>query len=144
MYKFFKLSFKFLGLLGVSLFYIEPAWAKEAQDIGDVFKNLAGQYTDIGFLIVGVSAISGLGFGIAAAYKFKQYKDNPTQIPIGTPVALLIVSVLMWFMPSLVSPAAKSLFGGGVVESGTYGMKQTKTLTRKVNTLFGRQGLGDE
>ena len=110
MYKFLKLSFKFLGLLGVSLFYIEPAWAQEvhARDIGDVFYNLAVQYTDIGFLIVGVSAISGLGFGIAAAYKFKQYKDNPTQIPIGTPVALLIVSVLMWFMPSIVSPAAKS------------------------------------
>lgn len=143
MYRFFRLSFRFLVLLSASFFCTAPVWAKTAQDIGDVFYNLAGQYSSIGLLIVAVSAISGLGFGIAAAYKFKQYKDNPTQIPIGTPVALLVVSVLMWFMPAIVRPAAKSMFGSGV-ESGTYGMEQTPTLTRKVNTLFGRQGLDNE
>ncbi|MFZ1021349.1 MAG: hypothetical protein WCE82_10870 [Halobacteriota archaeon] len=35
----------------------------------------------------------GVGFIIAAIYKFWQSKLNPTQIPIGTPIALLVALV---------------------------------------------------
>ena len=79
--------------------------------LGEVFVGLSQSFPDIGKLIIAIAYISGIGFGIAAVYKFKQYKDNPTQIPVGTPVALLVVSVLLVFMPSIVSPTAQSLFG---------------------------------
>ena len=79
--------------------------------LGEVFLGLSQSFPDIAKLIIAVSYVAGVGFGIAAVYKFKQYKDNPTQIPVGTPIALLVVSVLLVFMPAIVKPAAKSLFG---------------------------------
>ena len=52
-------------------------------------------------------ALAGLGFGIAAIFKFKQHKDNPTQVPIGTPFALLAISVLLVFFPAIYKPAGQ-------------------------------------
>jgi len=130
--------------LGALLCSTEVFCIEVARDIGDVFQNFSEQYTPIARLIIGVSAVSGIGFGIAAVYKFKQYKDNPTQIPIGTPVALLIVSVLMWFMPGVVEPAAQSMFGKrGASENFSYGLDTSRPgFKDNVNELLGRQGLG--
>lgn len=47
--------------------------------------------------------IAGLGFSIAAILKFKQHKDNPTQIPIGTPPSLVFVSPALRFLPNMLS-----------------------------------------
>ena len=43
--------------------------------------------------------LAGLGFGIAAIFKFKQHRDNPIQIPIEAPFALLAVSVMYVMSP---------------------------------------------
>ena len=34
-----------------------------------------------------------------AIFKFKQHKDNPTQVPVGTPVAMLAISAALVFLP---------------------------------------------
>lgn len=47
--------------------------------------------------------IAGLGFSIAAILKFKQHKDNPTQIPTGTPISLVFVSPALQFLPNMLS-----------------------------------------
>ena len=52
-------------------------------------------------LITAGSYVAGLGFAIGSIFKFKQHKDNPTQIPIGTPIALVLVSAAELFLPSL-------------------------------------------
>ncbi len=86
--------------------------------------NLSSQFTAIGELMTGTAYIAGIGFGIAAIFKFKQHKDNPTQVPIGTPFAMLAISVLLVFLPGLYKPAAKSIYGkttgigGGFTGSG--------------------------
>ena len=54
------------------------------QTIGSLANNIASNFEDVGKLMIGVAYLSGIGFGIAAVFKFKQVKDNPTQIPIGT------------------------------------------------------------
>jgi hypothetical protein len=57
--------------------------------------------------------IAGLGFAIDAIMKFKAHKDNPTQIPIGTPIALFRISKELQLRPDTVqspgSPAATLL-----------------------------------
>lgn len=43
--------------------------------------------------------------------KFKQHKDNPTQITIGTPIALTFVAASLLFLPSILSVTGGTMFG---------------------------------
>jgi len=93
--------------------------------IGDLAQNVTGSYGQIGSLMTGTAYLAGLGFGISAVFKFKQHKDNPTQIPIGTPFALLAVSVVLIFLPAIYEPAGATIYGsnsaadaGGFTGSG--------------------------
>ena len=61
--------------------------------------------------MVALSYVSGIGFAISAIYKFKQHKDNPTQVPVANAFAILAVSILLVFLPGLFKPAARSVFG---------------------------------
>ena len=79
--------------------------------IGNLATNVSANLSDIGQLMIGIAYVAGIGFGISAIFKFKQHKDNPTQIPIGTPFALLGVSVLLVFLPGLYAPAGQTVFG---------------------------------
>ncbi len=97
-------------------------FAAGASTFGGMASTLNDQFTAIGNLMLNTAYIAGLGFGIAAIFKFKQHKDNPTQVPIGTPFALLAVSVLLVFLPGLYKPAAQSLYGTSTgVAAGTSG-----------------------
>lgn len=88
--------------------------------LGSLAQNLTGSFKQIGQLMIGVAYLAGIGFGIAAIFKFKQHKDNPTQIPVGTPFALLAISVLLVFLPGLYQPAGKSIFGSGTLTAGGF------------------------
>jgi len=85
--------------------------------IGGLAKNITENFTNIGKLLISTAYVAGIGFGIAAIFKFKQHKDNPTQIPIGTPFALLGVSVMLVFLPGLYNPLGQTVYGkdGGTV-----------------------------
>ena len=91
--------------------FADASGANQTRTIGEMFSHLAKYVTDIRNLMTIVSVLSGFSFVIASFFKFKQVKDNPTQIPIGTPFALLGVGVALIFLPSLIKPAAESLFG---------------------------------
>lgn len=43
--------------------------------------------------------------------KFKQHKDNPSQIPIGTPIALVLIAGGVLFLPSLLGAFGATMFG---------------------------------
>lgn len=103
---------KHVSLAATSTFMLS-AYAKvdKAATFSDMATNLSSQFTAIGQLMTGTAYIAGIGFGIAAIFKFKQHKDNPTQVPIGTPFAMLAISVLLVFLPGLYKPAAKSIYG---------------------------------
>jgi intracellular multiplication protein IcmD len=77
-----------------------------AQQVNDNFTNLTK-------LITAGSYIAGLGFSVGAITKFKQHKDNPTQIPIGTPIALVFIGAALLFLPTILSTAGTTMFGGG-------------------------------
>lgn len=74
-------------------------------------------FTDLARLITASSYLAGLGFSISSILKFKQHKDNPTQVPIGTPIALFAIAASLLFLPSILGIASQTMFGaaGGTV-----------------------------
>src|SRR5210317_611881 len=108
-----------LGLLAASSAFADSA------TLGTLAANVTGSFQAIGELMTGVAYLAGLGFGISAVFKFKQHKDNPTQIPIGTPFALLAVSVVLIFLPSIYKPAGQTIFGGDQTGGGFTGAGAT-------------------
>ncbi len=81
--------------------------------IGGIAKNITGSFEEIGKLMIAISYVAGIAFAIASIFKFKQHKDNPTQIPLGTPLALLVIGIILVFLPALFGPAGETIFGPG-------------------------------
>ena len=101
------IRFIFLLVLSSSCFAIDA----DSLTLGDIGTNLTHSFKQLGQLILATAYITGIGFGIAAVFKFKQVKDNPTQIPISTPFALLGVSAMLVFLPGIFKPTGRTLFG---------------------------------
>ena len=94
----------------IGLFFAVDVFAGD-QHIGDIASRITESFQNIGELIIAVAYIAGIGFVIAAIFKFKQHKDNPTQIPLGTPIAMLVIGIMLVFLPAFFEPAGKTVFG---------------------------------
>lgn len=114
----FKMYLHFLLLF--SLILITQAYAAD-QDIGDIAKGVTSSFQGIGQLILAAAYVAGFALVLAAIFKFKQHKDNPQQVPMGTPVALLAIGVVLVFLPSLFGPAAQTVFGDEATAGGFTG-----------------------
>jgi intracellular multiplication protein IcmD len=82
------------------LFYVAGAYAADAKGIGGMATNVATAFKPVGKMLIGMSYLCGIGFAMAGIFKFKQHKDNPTQIPVGTPIALMFIGVALVFLPA--------------------------------------------
>ncbi len=98
--------------------------AAAVQNVGDMASSITGSFGALAKLITAGSYLAGLGFSVGAIMKFKQHKDNPTQIPIGTPIALVFIAAALLFLPSILGVAGGTMFGssGGTV-AGASGME---------------------
>ena len=92
-----------------------------AKTIGGMASNIVESFSALAKLITAGSYLAGLGFSIGAIMKFKQHKDNPTQIPIGTPIALLFIAAALLFLPSVLGVAGGTIFGTGGEVAGPTG-----------------------
>jgi intracellular multiplication protein IcmD len=101
-----KRILSFIGLLFVSNVLF-------ASTLGAAAKLITASFKPIAYLITGGCYVGGLAFMVGAIMKFKQHKDNPTQVTIGTPIALLLVGAALLFMPSVMGMAGMTMFGGG-------------------------------
>jgi len=61
-------------------------------------------------LIIRLSYVAGFGLMAGAIFKFKQHKDNPTQVHIGKPVALIFIAAALLFIPSVLTGGGATLF----------------------------------
>lgn len=95
------------------------AFAGQETGIGGVAKNLQGSFSNLARLISSLAWVGGAGFTVGAILKFKQHKDNPTQIPIGTPIALLLVGASLLFLPTILEVTGASLFKDAKVGGAT-------------------------
>ena len=89
--------------------------------LGNMASNITNSFTALTKLITAGSYLAGLGFSIGAIMKFKQHKDNPTQIPIGTPIALIFIAAALLFLPSILGVAGATMFGTGGKTAGPTG-----------------------
>ncbi|OGT06130.1 MAG: hypothetical protein A2X78_02040 [Gammaproteobacteria bacterium GWE2_37_16] len=108
------------ALISVGGLYAAQAIAAE-NNLGNLASGVTGSFTGIGSLMIATSYLAGIGFAIAAIFKFKQHRDNPTQIPIGTPLALLIIGIVLIFFPGIIKPAGTTIFGSSNTAGGFSG-----------------------
>ena len=85
--------------------------SSQSLSLGCIADRLTGGATSIVDLLLGLSFVSGWCFIIAAIFKFKQVRENPTQVPVSTPFALLLTAMLLIFIPGLMTTGAVTIFG---------------------------------
>jgi intracellular multiplication protein IcmD len=114
------------GLMVFGLMLVSEAVFAQSPSgsIGAVAKQVVASFQDLAKLITAVSYVAGMGFAIGAIMKFKMHKDNPTQVPIGTPIALIFIAAALIFLPTIFKVAGDTLFGTGTTElvGGTSGV----------------------
>jgi intracellular multiplication protein IcmD len=103
------------GVAGAAL-AADVGIAKAATSISDSFATLAK-------MLVAVSYVAGFGFVLSSLFKFKQHKDNPAQMPMGTPIALFVIGVALVFLPSVIKMGGQTLISSEDVSSATGGAK---------------------
>lgn len=115
-----KKCFKFFASVMVSVlsFYISYAFG-DAQTLGTVATNVSGTLSNVIKLLTAGAYVAGFGLTVGALFKFKQHKDNPQQVQLGTCIAMLLVGVCLIFLPSIVSTGGATIFGTSAVGSST-------------------------
>lgn len=89
---------------------------------GAVAAQVTSNLDAIAKLITAGAYVAGLALVVGAIVKFKAHKDNPTQIPIGTPIALLFVGAALIFAPTVFTKSGETLFGGSGTVASTSGI----------------------
>ena len=108
-----KRGLRALGYVGVCTLLSAmsaDAFAASGTSFGTIASNITGSLANIATLIVSGSYVAGMAMAGAAILKFKAHKDNPTQVPLGTPIALLFVAAALLWLPSIMN-AAKDTAG---------------------------------
>lgn len=96
--------------------------AGSVQTLGGIATNLTNSFSGIAKLITGGAYLAGAAFAVGAIMKFKQHRDNPTQIPIGAPIALLFIAAALLYLPTVYKSAGKSIFGSGSASGSLTGV----------------------
>ncbi len=111
----------YLARIAVFLIAIGVMSCAHAQ-IGSMASRLNSSLSSVADLIGSVGYVAGLGFGVASVFKFKQHRDSPTQVPIGTPFGMLGVAVALIYMPQLLTETGASVFSSNTAggASGTF------------------------
>jgi len=111
-----------LGLLALTCITAGTAALAAMSGVGSVAASVTGNLANVAKLITAASYVAGLAFAVGAIVKFKAHKDNPTQIPIGTPIALLFVGAALIFVPSVFKVGGATLFGSSAMVAGPSGI----------------------
>lgn len=109
-------------MLAVTSMSLYSGYAFAVQTLGQIAGQVTTSFGQIAQLITAGAYIAGMGFALGSILKFKQHKDNPTQIPIGTPIALLFIAAALIFLPTIFGIAGVSVFGAGAASGGITGV----------------------
>lgn len=111
-----------LAALAVTCFVVGTAALAAVSGVGSVAATVTSNLANVAKLITAASYVAGMAFAVGAVVKFKAHKDNPTQIPIGTPIALLFVGAALIFIPTVFKVSGATLFGGSGAVAGVSGI----------------------
>lgn len=112
--------FSFLSFLLSASSQANTCSTDDAYGLKLVLVNLYCSFDPISIMLGGAGYLGGIAFGAAAALKFKQHRDNPTQVSIGFPLVYLTIAVGLVYMPSLLSEGRNTLFSDTGEESSAY------------------------
>ena len=113
--------FLFLGLTcfaGAAYAQVSAA----SGSIGSIADNIKSSFGALTQLITAGAYVAGFAFVLVAIFKFKQHKDNPTNIPIGQPIAMLFIGAAMIFLPSIISTTGTTIFASNGSTGGVSGI----------------------
>ncbi len=118
----------YFGIL-LCLFLVSGfVFADEGKSLGDVAKNVSDTMTNVAKLIVAASYVAGVGFALMGMLKLKAHKDNPTQVPLSQPIVLLAIAAGLVFLPSLISTAGQTVWGGAKTAGSSSGDAEVEGL----------------
>src|SRR4051812_3841441 len=95
--KFAKLTSRAKLMVSSILTAISTPLLADKPTLGTVASNITGSFEAVTKLITGGCYLAGLGFAVTAILKFKQHKDTPQQVTIGTPIALVLIAAALLF-----------------------------------------------
>lgn len=95
--------------------------ALASDSLGTMASTIIKTFASLARLITAGAYIAGLAFSVGAIMKFKQHKDNPTNIPIGTPIALVFIAAALLFLPSILELTGGTMFSSGGTTAGPSG-----------------------
>lgn len=100
-------------LSGLLLFVGSAFVAAFAQEttLGTLAENVQSNLSAVELVMISLCYIGGIGFAGAAIMKFKQYKDNPQQVQLGQPIALVFIAAALIWLPQLIKTAGMTIFG---------------------------------
>lgn len=107
-----------VGMIG---FWVTKVFAQTTQDIAAIANQVSSTFSSLGQLMTATAYLAGFGLVIFAIFKFKQHKDNPQQVPMGTPITMLLIGIALIFLPNIIMPAGTSIFGSGATAGGFTG-----------------------
>jgi intracellular multiplication protein IcmD len=111
-----------LGLLALVCLSIGTVALAQISGVGSVATKVTSNIRAFAQLLTAGSYVAGMAFAIGAIVKFKAHKDNPTQIPIGTPIALLFVGAALIFIPTIFRVSGGTMFGASGEVAGVSGV----------------------
>lgn len=117
-----KVVLGLLALAGLTVGTAALAAASGVTGLGSVAQNVTTNLANVAKLITAGSYVVGMAFAVGAIVKFKAHKENPTQIPIGTPIALLFVAAALIFLPTIFKVSGSTLFGQSGTVAGVSGI----------------------
>ena len=85
--------------------------ATSETSLGELAESVTSSFTNLTIIITGGAYIAGLGFTIGAVLKFKQHRENPTQVPLLDPLTLFGIAAALMFLPSIARREATKLTG---------------------------------
>lgn len=103
-----NIAFSLLVLIVPELVLAGPSGGNN-QGLGQIAVSVTGIMGDFVKLIFAIAAVAGSGFLLVAFFKFKQHKDNPTQVQLGQPIALLLIGVGLIWLPFIAQETGKTV-----------------------------------
>lgn len=80
--------------------------------LGGIAENITESLEDVDKLANAIAYIGGFFMALGALFKFKAYRENPQQTPLGTPITWLAIAVMLIFLPSVLSTGATTFWDG--------------------------------
>jgi len=122
-----KISKKLLLILIMlsGLVITSLAFADSGKSLGGIADSVTTTIGSVGKMLVAISYLAGFGFLTFGVLKFKQHKDNPTQVTLGTPIVMTLIGAVLVFIGGFIAPLGQT-FGvdsnavGGFTGTGTF------------------------